>query len=64
MYYHICIEAIIGRNKHTSVIREINISDKERIINEILIPYLKNEEFFFRGYTLKKSIISRLYLQI
>ena len=62
MYYHICIEAIIGKNKHTSTIREIDISDKERIINEILIPYLKNEEFFFRGYTLKKSIISRLYI--
>ena len=62
MYYQIQIETNekIGKSKENKVIKELDKSDKQEVLRDILIPYLKNEEFVFNGYFLKKDIISRL----
>ena len=62
MYYQILIETYekIGKSKTNRVITEIDRIDKNEIINDILIPYIKDEEFIINGYFLKKKDIQRL----
>ncbi len=62
MYYQILIETSekIGKSKTNKVITEIDIIDKSVIINDVLVPYLKNQEFIVNGYTLKKQDIQRM----
>lgn len=62
MYYQILLETTekIGKSKSNKVITDIDKSDKIGILNDIIIPYLKNEEFIVNGYNLKKQNIERL----
>jgi len=62
MYYQILVETTekIGKSKTNKVITDIDKTDKSEMLNDILIPYLKNEEFIVNGYILKKQDIQRL----
>ncbi|XZK07171.1 TIR domain-containing protein [Clostridium perfringens] len=62
MYYQILIETNekIGKSKANKVITDIDIIDKKEIINDVLVPYLVNNEFTVNGYILTKKEISRL----
>ncbi|HEL5706984.1 TPA: nucleotide-binding protein [Clostridioides difficile] len=62
MFYQILIETTekIGKSKQNKTINEIDKTNKEEILNDILIPYLKEEEFVFNGYFLQKKNIVRL----
>ena len=44
MYYHILIETNekVGKSKQNKIITEIDIENKDEIINYILMPYLEN----------------------
>ena len=52
MFYQILIETTekVGKSKQNKTINEIDKTNKEEIINDILVPYLKEEEFVFNGY--------------
>lgn len=62
MYYHILIETNekVGKSKQNKIITEIDIENKDEIINDILIPYLEGTEIVFNGYFLNKENIVRL----
>ena len=56
MFYQILIETTekVGKSKQNKTINEIDKTNKEEIINDILVPYLKEEEFVFNGYFFDK----------
>ena len=62
MYYQILIETTekIGKSKENKVITEIDVVNKKEIINDILRPYLSDEQFTVNGYILNKKDIARL----
>ena len=62
MFYQILIETNekVGKSKQNKVIKEIDKISKEEILNDILVPYLTEEEFVVNGYFLKKENIVRL----
>lgn len=62
MFYQILIETTekVGKSKQNKTIKEIDKTDKEEILNDILVPYLKEEEFVFNGYFLQKENVARL----
>lgn len=62
MYYHILIETTekIGKSKTNRAITQIDVLDKQEVLNDVLIPYLRNEEFIVNGYFLKKQDVQRL----
>ncbi|CQH07077.1 Predicted nucleotide-binding protein containing TIR-like domain [Yersinia enterocolitica] len=64
MYYHIMIEVENSATKkgQSSTVshEEYNYTDKNTIFENILHPYLRNEEFQFSGYFLKRDGIKRL----
>lgn len=62
MFYQILIETTekVGKSKQNKTINEIDKTNKEEIINDILVPYLKEEEFVFNGYFLTKENVTRL----
>lgn len=62
MYYQILVETTekVGKSKQNKVIKEIDKTNKEEILNDILIPYLAGDEFVFNGYFLNKKDITRL----
>lgn len=62
MYYQILIETTekIGKSKENKVITDIDIVNKNEIIEDILRPYLRNEQFTVNGYILNKVDIVRL----
>ncbi|MDO5558301.1 MAG: nucleotide-binding protein [Oscillospiraceae bacterium] len=61
MFYHVVIEKT-GESE-TKLIILTDITDKEGIINEILVPYLNNDEFMVNGYLLSKQNIERLLIR-
>lgn len=64
MYYHVIIETNEKINQHVN--KEYFELDKlsiEDIEEEIIIPYLKNEEFQFDGYFLSKKDIKRIVIK-
>lgn len=62
MYYQVLIEINekIGKSNTHKKITEIDKTNEEQIINDIIIPFLKNIEFRVNGYILKKENIHRL----
>ena len=62
MYYQILIEinTTIGTSEKNRTIKEIDKTNKSEIIQDILVPYLNDEEFIFNGYRLNKKKIIRL----
>lgn len=66
MYYQVLIEARenMGKSKATKEITELDIVHKNQIIEDVLVPYLKNEQFSVNGYILNKSDIVRLKVMV
>lgn len=62
MFYQILIETTekVGKSKQNKIINEIDKTDKTEILAEILVPYLREEEFIVNGYVLKKQDVVRL----
>jgi len=64
MYYHVIIETTEKTNKNTNKqYTELDKTDIEEIKQDIVIPYMQDEEFQFNGYFLKKSMIKRLIIR-
>jgi Predicted nucleotide-binding protein containing TIR -like domain len=62
MYYQILVETTVpsGTAKKNITIKEVDIVEKEEILNDILIPYLSNKDFVLDGYFLNKEKVRRL----
>ena len=65
MLYQVLIEASYrcGNKVESKEFYELDKEDKRDIINEIIIPYLKNQEFQFNGYFFKKESINRILIK-
>jgi len=61
LYYHSKIELNEKNKKNNNVtLTELDKTDFEEIISDTLLPYLKNEDFFFDGHILNKNKIRSL----
>lgn len=62
MYYHLLIETSekIGKSKTNRIVTDIDRTDLNLIIEEVIIPYKKGEEFVVNGFVLVKKNIIRL----
>ncbi len=62
MYYHLLIETSekIGKSKTNRVVTDIDREDLNLIIEEVIIPYQKGQEFVVNGFVLIKKDIIRL----
>lgn len=62
MYYSVLIEVTEGTGKNSKTNQHIllNQSNMDKILGEIVIPYLKGDDFIIDGYIVNKSKISRL----
>ncbi len=62
MYYQVLIETNekIGKNGTNKKIYQIDGTSEERIINDIIIPFMKDIEFCVDGFFLKRENICRL----
>lgn len=65
MLYHVLIEGSYkcGNKVENKEFYELDKEDKKDIITEIIIPYLKNEEFQIDGYFLNKESINRILIK-
>lgn len=65
MFYHVLIETKekTGKNKRNNQIFELDFPDKEKIIGEVLLPYINKHEFQFDGYFLTEKEISRVVVR-
>ena len=56
MYYQILVETVdgLGKSKREKKIYEIDKTNKDEIIKDILVPYMSEEEFIIDGYSIKK----------
>lgn len=59
MLYQVLIQ-VTGITKENFNLFEFDKETKEEIINDIFIPYLKEEEFQFNGYFLKRENVVRI----
>ena len=62
MYYQILVETVdgLGKSKREKKIYEIDKTNKDEIIKDILVPYMSEEEFIIDGYSIKKENVIRL----
>ena len=62
MYYQILVETVdgLGKSKREKKIYEIDKTNKDEIIKDILVPYMSEEEFIIDGYSIKKEKVIRL----
>ncbi|GIP30365.1 hypothetical protein J23TS9_54950 [Paenibacillus sp. J23TS9] len=65
MYYQVLIEVTEKSGKTTSSrsIYELDKTNKESILSEIILPYLKKDDFQFDGYFLKTDSIVRIVVK-
>lgn len=64
MYYHVLIDVAGNKAKDNKTIRKIDITDKGMLIEELISPYVNNEEIMFNGYILLRKNITRLLVKI
>ena len=62
MFYQILVETAerLENSNREKNIYEIDKTDKDEIIKDILVPYLNGEEFIIDGYNLRKEKVLRL----
>ena len=62
MYYQVLVEIKekIGKSNQNKEITVLDVESRDEVLNDIVIPYLNNEEFVFNGYMLNKREINRL----
>ena len=65
MYYQVLIETTekIGKSKTNKRIYELDKTDKDEVLNDIVIPYTQKKDFQFDGYFLKASDIVRMVIK-
>lgn len=64
LFYQVQIEIKEkDKNKDNLCYYELDKTDKNELLNNIILPFVKNEEFIFNGYFLKKDKISRLLVK-
>ena len=65
MFFHAMIEIAErrGKNEVAKEIFELDKPDLAEIINDVVVPYLKREEFQFNGYFVRPESISRLVVK-
>ncbi|WP_026884277.1 TIR domain-containing protein [Clostridium akagii] len=66
MFYHVLIETSekIEKNKHNREIFELDIINRDNVLNDIIIPYLKKEQFQVNGYLLNYQDIVRVVAKV
>ena len=62
MFYHVLIETN-GKSKTNKRILEMDITDKAVLLSEILIPFIKKEDFQLNGYFINKKDVVRLMVK-
>lgn len=62
MFYQILVETKekTGKSNKNMEIVVLDIESRKDVLNDVVIPYLNNEEFVFNGYMLNKHEINRL----
>ena len=62
MYYQVLVEIKekIGKSNQNKEITVLDVESRDEVLNDIVIPYLNNEEFVFNGYMLNKREINKL----
>jgi predicted nucleotide-binding protein len=65
MYYHVLIETIEkkGKAQKNSQIFELDFYSKEKVIEEVVLPYINKQEFQFDGYFLSAEKIIRVVVR-
>lgn len=65
MFYHVLIETNekVGKSKTNKQIFEIDRTDKELLLSDIIIPFVKKEEFQFNGYFINTKDVVRLMVK-
>ncbi|MPW31904.1 DNA-binding protein [Agarivorans sp. B2Z047] len=65
MFYHVLIEKKEKprRGKNSNKIFKLDFESKDKVINEIIIPYLKKHEFQFNGYLLSADKITQILVR-
>lgn len=55
MYYQVLVEIKekIGKSNQNKEITVLDVESRDEVLNDIVIPYLNNEEFVFNGYYVK-----------
>lgn len=62
MFYQILVETKekIGKSNQNKEITVLDLTSKDKVLKDIVVPYLNNTEFIFNGYMLDKQKINRL----
>lgn len=65
MFYHVLIETNekIGKSKTNKQIFEIDRTDKELLLSDVIIPFVKKEDFQFNGYFINAKDVVRLMVK-
>lgn len=65
MFYHVLTETIekVGKSNNNREISELNRTDKNTIIDDILVPFLQQEMFQLNGHFLQPAQVKRLVVK-
>ncbi|RYV04180.1 DNA-binding protein [Shewanella sp. OPT22] len=65
MYYHVLVETKeqAARGKKNKEVFELDFTEKETVINEVISPYINKQEFQFNGYFLSADQITRVVVR-
>ncbi|SHH75676.1 hypothetical protein [Clostridium grantii] len=65
MFYHVLVETSekIGKSNQNKKIYELDIRNRDDILNQTITPYLKKEKFQFDGYFLNYEDIVRIVIK-
>lgn len=65
MFYHVLIETKekVGKNKKNKQIFELDFTERSRVVNDVVSPYIAGNEFLFNGYFLSKREVIRLVVR-
>lgn len=65
MYYHIIVEFNIKDNGKTNLKKlfEYDIENKDKILEELIIPFVKKESIQFKGYFLEPNQVLRIAIK-
>ena len=65
MYYHVIVEKDekLGKSTNYKQYFELDKTDTESILKDIIIPFLMNKEIHFDGYFLKRNEIKRIAIK-
>ncbi|MFD4931835.1 TIR domain-containing protein [Peribacillus butanolivorans] len=62
MYYHVLIRAKVGKESEDML--EMDIKNKAKVLQDVVFPYLADEEFMFDGYFIQRKNIERIVIKL